>query len=436
MESTNAPAVGYLELLQRRPAYLKLWLAQVSSLCGDWFTLIALYSVLLEYTGKGESVGIMLAVRFLPSAIFGPIAGVVADRLPRKQILVATDVLRAVTVMGFLFVKSADDVWLIYLLIFVQMALSAFFEPSESAAIASVVDKRELVAANTLAGATWSAMLSVGAVVGGVVVAFVGRDAAFAVDALSYVISALLIASARLPKEAAARPSTEPFLERTLGDLKEGGKLFAHNLAVRRILLVKSGWAISGGGAILLYAVLGDREFAVAGSGATGIGVLLSTRGIGALVGPLVARRVGGDDPRWLERAITWAIVVTAVFYVLFAWSPTLWVAALMLSLAHTGVSTQWVFSSSLLALTVPEEVRGRAFALDTMMFTLVMALSSYCTGAAMDRLGIAPRTLMAFLGVLLIVSLVAWTTSQRSTPLRPGPGQVPSQSSGGGAAA
>lgn len=428
--------VGYVELLRARPAFLKLWLAEISSLAGDWFTLIALYSLLLEHTGSGESVGLMLATRFLPPSLWAPFSGVLADRLPRKWILVTTDLGRAATVLGFLLVRDAGDVWLIYALVFVQMSLSAFFDPCEQAAIASVVQPSELVAANTLVGATWSAMLSVGAVVGGMVVAFVGREAAFGIDAASYVVSALLISRAALPPRAAAGPSTEPLFRRTASDLKLAAGLL-REAQVRRILLVKSGWAVAGGGAILLYAVLGDREFPVGGSGTAGIGVLLATRGIGALVGPLLARRIGGDDPRWLERAITIAFVLTAVFYVAFAWSPTLPLAAAMLCIAHTGISTQWTFSSSLLALTVPAPLRGRAFALDTALYTLVMGLSSWATGAAMDRLGLAPRTLMATLGALLVGPLLIWLwTGQRSTPFKPGPGQLPSQESGGGAAA
>lgn len=428
--------MGYVELLRARPAFSRLWLAQISSLTGDWFTLIALYSLLLEHTGSGESVGLMLATRFLPPSLWAPFSGVLADRLPRKWILVTADVARAVTVLGFLLVQDAGDVWLIYALVFVQMSLSAFFDPCEAAAIASVVQPNELVAANTLVGATWSAMLSVGAVVGGLVVAFVGREAAFGIDATSYLVSAVLISRAALPRKAAADPSTEPLFRRTATDLKLAAGL-ARDAGVRRILLVKSGWALAGGGAILLYAVLGDREFPVAGSGTAGIGVLLATRGIGALLGPLLARAFGGDDPRWLERAITIAFVLTAVFYVAFAYSPALPIAAAMLCIAHTGISTQWTFSSSLLALTVPASLRGRAFALDTALYTLVMGLSSWATGAALDRLGLHPRTLMAGLGVILVLPLALWLWSgQRSTPFKPGPDQLPSHESGGGAAA
>lgn len=432
--------IGYLHLLRTRPAFRNLWLGEVVSLAGDWFTLIALYSLLLERTGKGESVGLMLALRFLPAAIFGPVAGLVADRLPRKWILVGCDLLRAATVMCFPLVSASSHLWLVYALVFLQMTLTSFFEPAEQASIASVVPRGELVAANTLVGATWSAMLSVGAVAGGVVVAAVGRDAAFAIDAGSYLLSAFLVSRAALPKRPAAAARAGGLLRRTVGDLLLGLKLFASHARVRRIVGVKSGWALAGGGAILLYAVLGDREFPIAGSGTAGIGVLLATRGIGALVGPLAARRLGGDDPAWLERAITISWAISAVFYVLFAFSPNLPVAALMLCLAHTGISTQWTFSSSLIGLSVPDELRGRVFALDSMLFMLAMAASSYATGVALDRLGVGPRVLMAGLGAVLLLPAAVWLlthrAAQRSIDLRPGPAQVPSHDSAGGAAA
>ena len=122
---------GYLELLARRPGYRALWLGALVSLAGDWFTLIALYALLQQYTGSGESVGLMLLTRSLPLTLFAPVAGVVADRLSRRSILVTCDLLRAVVVLGFLLVRSAEQVWLLYTLCFLQMAIAAFFEPAE-----------------------------------------------------------------------------------------------------------------------------------------------------------------------------------------------------------------------------------------------------------------------------------------------------------------
>jgi MFS family permease len=109
---------GYLDLLRRRPAYRRIWLGSVVSLAGDWFTLIALYSLLNEYTSSGEAVGLMLFLRFLPAALLGPLAGVVADRFPRRTIMMTCDLVRALVVLGFLLVRGPADVWILYGLVF------------------------------------------------------------------------------------------------------------------------------------------------------------------------------------------------------------------------------------------------------------------------------------------------------------------------------
>ncbi|MEW5742802.1 MAG: MFS transporter, partial [Myxococcota bacterium] len=325
-------APGYFELLKKRPAYRAIWLGSLVSLAGDWFTLIALYSLLQAYTGRSEAIGLMLLARFVPPGLFSPLAGVVADRVHRKRVMIVCDVLRAVVVLGFLFVRDASDVWVVYVLTFAQLTLGAFFDPAEQAAIGSVVEPHEVVTANTLQGATWSAMLGFGAVAGGVVTALVGRDAAFVVDAASYLLSAFFVSRAAIPK-VQHPPRAQTWAARLgLVDLIEGWKLVAARPRLRRALWVKSGWAIPGGAAILLYAVFGERLFTVAGSPDVAMGVLLGMRGAGAFAGPLLARRLGGDSAAWLERAIGVAFLVTAVFWFLFAQAPWLFLAAVLLA--------------------------------------------------------------------------------------------------------
>jgi MFS family permease len=413
-------AVGYVELLRRRPAFRAIWLGSVVSLAGDWFTLIALYSLLETYTGKSESIGLMLLARFVPPAVLSPLAGVLADRFSRKRIMVIADLLRAVVVLGFLFVHSAEQVWLVYALTFVQMSIASFFDPAEAAAIGSTVEKDELVTANTIQGATWSAMLGFGAVAGGALTALAGRDASFVVDALSYALSAFFISRVTLrPVERA--PVAKTWAGR-LGfeDLIEGLKLLRASPDVRRVLWVKASWSLAGGGAIVLYAVMGSRLFAIAGSPEAGVGVLLAMRGVGAFFGPLVARRIGGDSPEFLERAITWAFFVTAIAWLAFAFAPILPLAALCLAIAHTGVATKWVFSTSLINLRVEDRFRGRVFSVDAMLPLIVLAFSSWATGRILDDTKIDPRTLMAWLSGITALAGVGWWLLRRGVTTTP----------------
>src|SRR5579859_2894931 len=104
--------VGYLALLRRNRRFRRLWYGQIVSQLGDWFDSIALYSVIYQLTGSSQAVGLLLVAQFLPSALISPWAGVVADRLPRKLVMICTDLSRALLVLLFLLVRTPETIWL------------------------------------------------------------------------------------------------------------------------------------------------------------------------------------------------------------------------------------------------------------------------------------------------------------------------------------
>src|SRR5438034_9146288 len=160
----------------------------------DWLYTIAVYTIALKLTGSSRSVALIMVARFLPCVIMGPLSGVIADRFSRRSIMIIADLLRAVVVLGFLLVRRPDQMWLVYVLTVLQLAFSAFFEPAKTAAIPSIVSERELLSANAISSVTWSAMLTLGAALGGFVAGWFGTNAAFILDSLSFVLSSLLIA--------------------------------------------------------------------------------------------------------------------------------------------------------------------------------------------------------------------------------------------------
>src|SRR6201988_5471403 len=135
---TVSTQVGYVDLLRRNRSFRQLWLGQVVSQMGYWFDTIALYTIILQLTGSGRDVGLLLVARFVPSFLFGPLSGVLADRFSRRSIMIVFDLLRAVVVLGFLFVRRADQLWIIYVLTVFQLAFYTFFEPAKTAAIPSI----------------------------------------------------------------------------------------------------------------------------------------------------------------------------------------------------------------------------------------------------------------------------------------------------------
>ncbi|MDQ3474659.1 MAG: MFS transporter [Acidobacteriota bacterium] len=410
---TQTPA-GYIELLRGNRAFRQLWLGQVVSQLGDWFNTIALYTIILNLTGSGRDIGLLLVARFVPSFIFGPSAGVLADRFSRRSIMIYSDLLRALVVLGFLFVRRADQLWLIYVLTVLQLGLSTFFEPAKTAAIPSIVADRELVAANAISSVTWSVMLTLGAAIGGLATGWLGTDVAFVLDSATYLLSAALIASIKVPK----RPKNKRgkfAIGRALGisETIEGGGYVKRRPRVLALLLVKPAWGL-GGGILTLLAVFGERVFPVGGSPAIGIGVLFAARGIGTAIGPIVARRIAGEGKLRQQASIGIAFLIGGLFYVAFGYTASFVVALLVLGLAHMGGSILWVFSTVLLQREVEDRFRGRVFAAELALLTLTLAASNYLTGELLDRFGYSPRTVAMAIGIFFMIPGVVWFLTQR----------------------
>jgi len=403
----------YLSLLRRNRNFRLLFIGQAISQLGDWFNSVAVYALLLDLTGSATAVAWMMIVQFLPIAIVGPLAGVVVDRVNRRRLMIIADVVRGFLILGLLLVRTADQVWIAYGVMALTVAASAFFEPARTATIPNITSEEELLPANALASATWSAMLAVGASVGGVVTAVAGRDVAFTINAASFFWSAIFIVRTRYDATPAFTPRPAGLLALTgIADLVEGIRYVRRNAHVAALMCVKAGWGLAGG-VLLLLTIFGQRVFPVPGGAAAGIGVLYGARGVGAGLGPIALRWILGQQPRMLRRTIGPAFFIVGIFYVALAGAPALWIAALCVLCAHFGGSILWVFSTVLLQLEVPDRFRGRVFAAELAMVTLVTSVSSYWTGYELDRVGRSPRMLAFVLGLLFCAPGGLWLIIQ-----------------------
>jgi MFS family permease len=405
---------GYVDLLRRNRDFRQLWLGQVVSQMGDWFNTIALYTIVLNLTGSGRAVGLVLVARFLPSVVVGPASGVIADRFSRRSIMIISDVVRAVVVLGFLLVRSAEQLWLVYVLTVIQLVFSTFFEPARTAAIPAIVAPRDLVAANAISSATWSTMLTLGAAIGGLITGWVGTDAAFILDSLTYLLSAVLIMMVRLPLREPL-PKRRLTLASALGltQTLEGMSYVRMRPRVFALLMVKPAWGV-GGGILALLAVFGEKIFPVGRSTATGIGVLYAARGIGTAIGPFAARRFSGETRTHMQTAIGISFIIGGIFYIAFGSATNFIFALVVLAVAHTGGSILWVFSTVLLQQSVEDNFRGRVFAAELALLTLTMAASNYLTGELLDRYHLSPRTVTIGIGVFFLLPGLAWFVTMR----------------------
>lgn len=390
-------SVGYLTLLRSNTPFRRLWYGQVVSQLGDWFDSIALYALLPKLTGSEQSIGLLLLAQFLPSALLGSWAGVIVDRLPRKLTMIATDLGRALLVLSLLLVRDGSMVWLAYAAIALKFTLSAFFEPARTAIIPAVTQREELVAANAIGGATWSAMLALGAALGGLVAGTLGTDAAFVIDAASFGLSAALIWSVRVTEtHTVDRAETNQ-----LQELKAGFSYLSDNRELLLLGLSKGLWSISGG-ILVVLTLFGRRMFPLGVDGALSIGLLYAARGVGAGIGPLVATRFGGSSEQFLRRMIGPAILLSGVGYCLLAFAPTMPLALVAVMIAHCGGSIQWVFSTACLQMRLPDNFQGRVFAIELAFLTLTTGISSYVTSLLADH-GWSPPMLSLLMAALFV---------------------------------
>jgi MFS family permease len=400
-------------VLRRNRNFRLLFIGQAISQLGDWFNAVAVFALLLDLTGSATAVAWIMIVQFLPVALVGPLAGVVVDRVDRRRLMIVTDVLRGCLVLGLLLIRRREELWIAYVVMAFTVGAQAFFEPARTATIPNVTAAEDVLTANALSSATWSAMLAIGASVGGLVTELFGRNVAFAVNALSFFASAFFIGRTRYDSTPAPAPRPAGFLAITgVTDLIEGVSYVRQRSHVAALMLVKAGWGLAGG-VLLLLTIFGKRVFPVGEGAAAGIGVLYGARGVGAGLGPITLRWIIGQDRLRLRRAIGPAFFMVGVFYVALAAAPSLWVAALCVLLAHFGGSILWVFSTVLLQLEVPDRFRGRVFAAELALVTLMSSASSYWTGRQLDKAGWSPRALAFALGIMFCLPGILWLIIQ-----------------------
>lgn len=403
----------YSRLVRNNSNFRRLWTAQIVSELGDWFYAVAIYDLVLRLTGSAQLVGLVVLLQILPMFFMGPTAGAVNDRLSRKAVMIAADLVRAVIVLAMVAVRTSDQLWLLYVLLAAEVVSASFFEPGRTAVIPNIVGDREVLTANALSSATWSFNLAVGAGVGGLVVHFLGRETSFVINSMSFLASAGLIARMQFTEPHMAGRRRLRWLDILgLGPVIEGIRYVKDDLRLVCMLFLKFGLGLLGANLVLLP-LIGDREFHVAGTGVLGMSTLFMFRGVGAILGPFIGGWVAGSSQRRMRLGVLMGFIIIGVFYLLFSQAPSLALASACVVGAHSGGSIIWVFSTTLLQLNSEDRFRGRVFAADFALNTLSASVSAYMVGFALDH-GATPRSAAAALGCVMLLPAAAWGMALR----------------------
>ena len=412
---------AYAALLRGNRNFRLLWIAQMVSEIGDWLYAVAIYSLILEVTGSAQAVALAFVLQVLPQFFVSPAAGVLNDRLSRKNLMIIADWARAIITFLMLFVQSREALPLLYVLLFAETLFWALFEPGRNAVIPNIChSKEETLVANALSSTTWSFNLAVGSAIGGLIAAIFGRNTVFIINAISFIVSALVLRSINF---------REPHLENVpafrardffdFSPIAEGIRYVRHDRRLLATMFVKCGVGFMAANWVLLP-IFGERIYPVhigdldpKSAGMLGMSLLMGCRGVGALVGPLVASRWSGHDERRFRWGIVAGFVTGAVGYYTLGHTGSLLGACVAVAIAHSGGSTTWVFSTTLLQLHTDDRFRGRVFSAEFAFNMLTMSLTTYTAGLLVDG-GMSVYTLAQLTGALVLIPGILWAIAQR----------------------
>ena len=409
---------SYLRLVKTNRTYRRFWLAAFVSMFGEWFNTIALFLLILKYTDSELLLGILMAVRMGAFALMQPFFGLLADRVNRKKLMIITNLFQIVLALTFMGVDGPGDMWWMFTISGIMMALHGLYVTAERAALPNIVSQEDLATANALDSATWSAALCFGAFTGGLVVSQYGVNIAFIIDSITFLFATVMLIPLVVP-QSFDKSSGGSVIKSSLRDIWLGQKRIKSEPRLLRIIFAKTSWNIAGGGLAGVYLVLAGNQITFVGT-ALGFGIFFFARGIGTGIGPILARSLFKDSTKW-PKMVGLLIIVSGFFYTLVGLSlggPILLTLALV-TLAHTASGGNWVLSTVLTQQWVEDEMRGRVFSTDMLLMSLGQVISTISAGFLIEN-GIVDlqQGILAFSVVMIMSGLIftLWNPKNQDT--------------------
>jgi DHA3 family macrolide efflux protein-like MFS transporter len=361
----------------RNRDFLPLWSGLLVSNLGDWINYVAMYAVVYQQTHSALALVGLRLIHIIPELLFGPFAGVFVDRWSRKKILIFSPLISAVFVALLVLVHP---VVLIFVAEGALTIAGLFFEPAVDAAMPNIVLPEQLVQANTLARITSTLSTVVGGLTGGVLVSGLGAPSAFGLDAVSFLVIAVLVRTIQVRDER-----TSPSVRSIERELLQGVSYLRARPLVANVVTAGALFVFAPSAMFTLGIVFAQS---VLHGGATGYGVLLAGLGTGSLVaavGMVFARSHVRED---LVFAVTGIALGAAI--ALLGLSRSLILAATLYGVAGCMTMINSVSAVTLVQRLVPDQLRGRLFGVVSSVNHLGAFASTLLIAAGAGFLGTA----------------------------------------------
>ncbi len=406
----------YGELLRTNRSFRNLLWGQFVSEMGNWFNFIAgLGLVRVVSDASPMAAGILFVCRLLPFALFSPIAGTFVDRFSRRQVMIWSDLIRVFVALTFVFVMSAENLWIAYLATAVLSTFGAFFEGAKNAATPNMTGKDGLLAGTALMFSTRFLLMAVGSAFGGFAAYAFGYKIAFVINAVSFAVSAfsvwLIPEEAMRDDETAARMTDKTQRKSFLSELKEGFRYTTQNQFALTILIMNIIWATGGGAINVVFERMGGVYFAEKEqlNPDLAVGALWFASGLGLFLGMMIAHRTSAilERRRSEKSFIGWTLIIHGILFSIGGLMPSLWLLAVICFVSRAIVGVEYAVQETMFQRSLPDYIRGRISTLDRGAEITMFSLSSYFASLAIY--GISPQTLTIISGILSASSGVVW---------------------------
>ena len=415
-----------LRILRQRNFGL-LWAAGLISLIGDWVLVVGLPIEVYARTGSTLATMAMTLAFLIPAITLGSIAGVLVDRWDRRRLMIIVNLGLAVTLLPLLAI-DALGIWVAYAVLLAASCLAQLFEPAEAALLPNLLeggDERDLVTANALNGLNNSLARIIGPVIGGVAVAAGGLTLVAVVDAISFVLAALLLLAIRTSRGRAAPPAPEPHAApvgqeaatawtRLRHEWREGLALVLHHPILRALLVFT---VITRVGEGLVGTLFVPWATDVLGTDAAGYGWILSAQAIGGLGGTLVVGRFGHRIAPLRLLTIA-AVIFGAIDLVLFtypAFYPVLAPALVGMVIVGIPGAAMGAAFATLQQTQAADSHRGRVVGAMLAVGAVGSLVGAVAAGFLGQVVPVVPLLIVQGSGYVIAGIAVAWLTRSRA---------------------
>lgn len=400
---------GYVELLRSNRTFGRLWGSNMILYIGDWFTVLAMFLLAGEASDNSPlAIAGVLAVRSFTFAPLEPITGMLADRFPRKTLMVIANVFSFVVLVAFIQSGMVESLFSVYLLAMLLVVGRATYDPAQTAYLPKVCDEDELLTANALISGGWSASMGIGAGLAGFVISQYGVETGLMIDSVTFLVAAVVIST--LP-----HGGPDPDERRTGSPLEMFKDIFAgwgfilRRPQISRIVLAKGMWATGGGAQIFLLIIIGmEADFADIETGAAGIGVLYMARGFGSGFGPIVSRPLM-TVRRYMPYIIGLSLGGAGLLYVGVSQAEWGIITLVLVFFSHACSGTSWVFSTTLLQRRTDNDWMGRVAGTDNLIIVLTMGVSTIGAGYILEEDLLSLRDILLLTGMIQITVGALW---------------------------